>query len=127
MVAKKKVGRPAKKAVDRPAKKSPVGRPAKKTTTASSVAKLLIRVIAIENKIEQAERAGAKIHADLQKWRETSAPKWKSRQPADGKPYISHARVKVMRRDGMIVGPFSVDYFSWGELGDATIIAYAVV
>lgn len=161
MVAKKKVGRPAKK--NPVAKKTTVkrGRPAKKKdsenfeydanmeswrrvasnkipfTTSDrdllnsawiKVRNVSIRIQALEDKIAHAERAGAKIQEDLEQWRKISAPKWKARQPSDGKPAIAHAKVLIMTRDGEKSSiPCSVDAYSWGELGDRTIIAYAVV
>jgi hypothetical protein len=155
-VAKKKVGRPATKTArkrGRPATKK-VGRPRKKkeqtiqeqhgytfdpelnlwtrkvsfNDLSSQLAKLSVRVTTIERKIEEAERAGAKIHADLEKFRSHNEPKWVPWIGLGGHPDIKHAKVLIMRRDGRkSQNPMSVDSFRWDECGIDTIIAYAVV
>ena len=86
------------------------------------------RVALLEKTMAEAMAAGEKIHSELERWRSANAPKWKSRSPHDGKPDVRHAKVLVMLRNGeRSTDAHSVDSLSWGECGDRTIIAYAVI
>ena len=85
-------------------------------------------VALLEKTMAEAMAAGEKIHSELERWRSANAPKWKSRSPHDGKPDVRHAKVLVMLRNGeRSTNAHSVDSLSWGECGDRTIIAYAVI
>jgi hypothetical protein len=86
------------------------------------------RVALLEKTMAEAMVVGEKIHSELERWRSANAPKWKSRSLHDGKPDVRHAKVLVMLRNGeRSTDAHSVDSLSWGECGDRTIIAYAVI
>lgn len=123
-VAKKKTTVKVKKDIVRDAIKKTVVKRKPKIVKAT----LEERVALLEKTMAEAMAAGEKIHSELERWRSANAPKWKSRSPHDGKPDVRHAKVLVMLRNGeRSTDAHSVDSLSWGECGDRTIIAYAVV